>query len=154
MTRYHLIFGMLAFMAGGTLTASAQGINGIRIQNGWARTSATDKSTANIYLEIENQEQTSDELVSVWTSIAESAVVMQPHWQGLKMSLERAHSILLAPGNSLIMRPGAYQITVSGLSHPIHPGQTIPLELHFHHAGRLEYSVKVSNRLIVSKKRN
>lgn len=149
---YALVCATCLLTGGSVSNAHGQGERAVALENGWARKSPTDKSTVNVYLEITNRSTSADELVSIWTPVAETIVVEKPHWRGLKMSMERVHDLTFEPGQKIEFRPGHYQITLAHLSRPLPPGQAIPLELRFRNAGRMEYSVIVSNKLIVSRK--
>jgi copper(I)-binding protein len=150
--RRAVVFGILWLFASSAATcAHAEGPGTIRIQDAWARI-APNHSAIYVYLEIQNRAAVDDEFTSIWTPVAESAVVMKPRWHGLTMTMERVQPLVLKAGATLVMRPGGYQITVTGVTHAVHPGQTVPLELHLRNAGRLEYSVVISNKLLVSRK--
>lgn len=120
----------------------------VEIAHAWARLDRDNKRRATIYFEIANRSDIDETLVSVWTPLADKAALAAPRWEGMRMFMERVDSLEIPAGGEVTLRPGAYQVDVVQLSRRLHPGQTIPLEIRFARAGRMEIRAEISNKLL------
>ena len=150
--KFIFLFLVSAISLGGTVYAQSN-TRSLRIENAWARLSTKGDRTAVVYFEIWNGSDRADELMSVWTPIAEKAVIMYPNWKGLKMTMERASTLKIEAFEKIIFRPGMHQIDLTGLTRELHTGQSIPLEIKFRQAGRMELSIPVVNKMIKSQEK-
>jgi copper(I)-binding protein len=142
---------MLAAICASTLGADcwAQSTGrSLVVTNAWARLGRDDRRSATVYFVIANRSDESDALVGVWSPIAEKASLSAPHWRGLNMTMRPLAEIPVSAHGVQQLRPGAQQVDVVQISRELRPGQSIPLELRFEKAGRVEVSAVISNRLL------
>ena len=59
------------------------------------------------------------------------------------MQMREVPAIDLPPGKPVTLKPGGLHIMMMGLKHPLQPGQSVPLTLHFEKSGTREVSAAV-----------
>lgn len=142
------IFPAREYEAVAAETVAAGPSRSVEIAHAWARLGRDNKRLATIYFEIVNSSDNDDALVSVWTPTADKAAMAVPRWEGMRMFMERVESIEIPAGSLVVLKPGGYQVDIIQLSRPFRPGETIPLEIRFARAGRMEIRAEISNKLL------
>lgn len=144
-----LLTGLVVLLASTVLVpALGETLRGIRINEPWARSSGERGVSPNIYFDVTNHADTEDEIVSLWTSVADAAVIMEPHWHGMKMTMERVTSLRIGAGETISMHPGGYQVTLVHPKEFLRAGRVIGMEIRFRKAGTIEFTVPMTNRLL------
>jgi copper(I)-binding protein len=62
--------------------------------------------------------------------------------------MEQQREVDIPANTTVQFRPGRYQLTLAGLSRQLRPNTTVPLELRFERAGRVDVTMKVVNKLL------
>jgi copper(I)-binding protein len=133
-------------IAGATSAAMAQETHraALRIVHAWARATVPGQPAAAVYLTIDNQGKTADQLIALSSPVADAAALHTMAMQGDVMQMREAANVSVAPGTSLAMKPGdGYHIMLTGLHQPLTAGQPVPLQLRFRKAGKLRVMVNV-----------
>lgn len=148
-SRIRLLLCLLTLALGVTESdVLAQTGRPITVREAWARLDRDNRRMATVYFLIENAASESDALVGVWTPIADKATMSVPHWRGMLMSMRGVDEIAVPANGWVMLRPGAYQVDILQLAYAMRPGQSIPLELRFARAGRVEITAVISNKLL------
>jgi len=98
---------------------------------------------AALYLEIANHGATDDELLGVASSSAKRAELHRQVDHGGITTMEEIESLAIPAGGTVHMHPGGHHVMLLGIEHPLNPGETVPLELRFRHAGTRNYYATV-----------
>lgn len=96
-----------------------------------------------LYLTISNRGSTEDELQGITTPIAERAELHSQVDHGGITTMEEATSLQVPAEGHLALEPGGYHVMLIGLRRPLSPGDTVPLEIHFRHAGTIQHHATV-----------
>jgi hypothetical protein len=107
----------------------------------WARPTAGAGTTAAAYFTLTNH-GAADELVGASTPVASASVHETINDNGV-MKMRPVASIALAPGKTVMFRPGGYHVMLTGLHAPLKAGESFPLTLTFAHAQPITVTVKV-----------
>lgn len=107
----------------------------IRLANAIIAAPAAGGEVAALYLDIANHGTSDDELLAVSTILAERAELHRQVDHGGMTSMEEIEALSIPVDGRLTMHPGGYHVMLIGLKRPIASGETVPLELHFRHAG-------------------
>jgi periplasmic copper chaperone A len=134
---------LLAFAASLLIAAAAAAQSGaVAIENAWARATPGQAETGAAYLTIESP--TPDRLTGVSTPAAKTAELHTMTMEGGVMKMRPLAGIDLPAGQKVTLQPGAMHIMLLGLAHPLLPGQSFPLTLHFEKGGTREVTVAVA----------
>lgn len=129
------------------LTASAgaqQSTSGgapLQVEQPWAR--ASNGTTGAAYLRIANRGSAPDRLVGASTPVAEKAEVHENKIENGVMKMRSVGSIVIGPGQSAVLKPGAEHVMLMGLKQPLKQGESFPLTLKFEKAGDVQVTVHV-----------
>lgn len=135
------------------ITASGQShadtaMRDIELSDVRTRATPKDASTAASYMTITNHGLQGDRLVAIFTPIAETVRIEKTVWRGLTMRMDAVREVDIPAGGQVIFRPGHYQLTLVNITHQLRPNTTVPMELRFEKAGRIEVTSKVVNKLL------
>jgi len=116
----------------------------IELSQGWARP-GTKGETGGAYLTIANGTASSDTLIAVNSSVAESAEIHQTiqHDDGT-MSMQRAGQQSIPSGEDLVFKPGGLHIMLMNLNRDLVIGDSLSLTLQFSRVGRKKITVPVT----------
>jgi periplasmic copper chaperone A len=132
---------MLGLALGG---GAARADNGIRIDGAWARATPAAARTGAIYLTITNTGGAPDTIESASTPVADKAELHEMTMEKGVMEMRPVPSLTIAPGKSLVLKPGGYHLMLIGLKAPLKEGQTLPVTVVFAHAGAQQVTVSVA----------
>lgn len=123
----------------------------ISVGPSYARASMPGQKTGGAYLTLENRSTSPDALIAVETPAAGEVEMHVMSMQGNIMRMRQVAAIELAPGATLAMQPGkGYHLMLMGLKAPLKAGQTLPLILHFRHAGTVRAAVPVESAMAMA----
>lgn len=124
------------------LAAPVAAASPISVTDAWSRP-ATD--TGGVFLTITNTGP-ADRLLSVASDVAEhvelhETVRVTPpppaDANSMVMTMRRVPAIAVAADATTVLKPGGYHVMLIALKHPLKPGDDIPLQLTFQHAGTI-----------------
>lgn len=119
-------------------------INGIFVEQAWARVIPGGSKTGAVYLTIHNTAQTNDLLLAVDSPAASHTAVHQSVVENDIAKMKPMPSgVELKSGTEIIMKPGAMHIMLTGLQDASQQDDQLPVTMVFRDAGRLEISVPV-----------
>lgn len=135
----------LAAACGAPQTAQPQPeITTLEVRDGWASPSPGGVDIAAGYLTIANGADAEERLVSVSSPRAASVEIHEMSMDGAVMRMRQIEGGLPIPrGETALFQPGGLHLMFTGVSQPFTPGETIPVRLHFAHAGEVEVSLPV-----------
>ena len=114
----------------------------VEVQKAWAR--ATTGSTGAAYFSLLNKGAAPDRLMALKTPIAEKAELHEDKMHDGIMEMRPVGPLLIAPGQSATLKPGARHVMLIGLKHPLKEGENFPLTLTFENAGDVQIVVAVA----------
>jgi copper(I)-binding protein len=119
-------------------------IEGILIEQAWARLSPGGAKTGAVYLTIHNTSLTDDLLLAVDSAAAQSTAVHQSVVEDdIAKMKPMPFGVEIKSGKEVILKPGAIHIMLTGLSGALQPGDQLPVTMVFREAGSLELDVPV-----------
>jgi len=123
---------------------AARADNGIRIDGAWARATPAAAKTGAIYLTITNTGSAPDTIESASSPAADKTELHEMKMENGVMEMRPIPSLAIAPGKSLVLKPGGYHLMLIGLKAPLKEGQTLPVTVVFAHAGAQQVTVSVA----------
>ena len=115
----------------------------ISVSGAWARAADAGAESA-AYLTITNGQLQDDTLVGASSPVAASASVHQTTSADSGMTgMQRADSVVIKAGQTLVMEPGGYHVMLTGLTQALTVGSTFQLTLTFEKTGPVSVAVEV-----------
>jgi hypothetical protein len=141
MPRY--LWGVAAslFYCVAALAQTGAQTGGIEIKDAWARATPGGAQTGAAYLTLLSP--TGDRLTGVTSPAAEKAELHQMTNDGGIMKMREVTAIDLPPGTPVSLKPGGLHVMLTGLKHPLQPGQSLPVTLQFEKSGTREVNVAI-----------
>jgi copper(I)-binding protein len=138
-----IVMGM--FLAAPALSqAAAAGPPAITVENAWARATPKGARVAVGYLTIKNDGETPDRLVSARASFAGKTELHQSSMtDGMMKMRPVAAGIEIPSKGDVTLGPGGYHFMFMDLAAPLNEGDTVPGELVFERAGKVDVVFKV-----------
>lgn len=96
-----------------------------------------------LYLTVSNRGSADDELLQITTEVAERTELHRQVDHGGITAMEEMSSLPIPAAGHLVLEPGGYHVMLLGLQRNLIPGDTVPLELRFRHAGTLRHYATV-----------
>lgn len=119
-------------------------IEGILVEQAWARVMPGGSRTGAVYLTIHNTSLTDDLLLAVDSAAAQSTAVHQSIVEDdIAKMKPMPFGVEVKSGTEVILKPGSMHIMLTGLSAALEPGTSLPVEMVFREAGKLEIDVPV-----------
>jgi hypothetical protein len=147
MRAWFALFAILLPVAAFAQTNGAQtsGVQtgGIEVQQAWARATPGTLKTGAAYFTVDNTGGASDRLMSVATTVAESASLHEEKMDGGMMTMRPLGPVTIEPGKSLTLKPGGDHLMLEGLKKPLKEGDHFSLTLTFEKAGARQVDVAV-----------
>ncbi|MBR0673739.1 copper chaperone PCu(A)C [Neoroseomonas soli] len=114
----------------------------IAIGHPWSRAAGANATGAG-FMRLRNTGTQPDRLLSASASIAR-AVELHTHVRdGDVMRMRPVEAIVIAPGETVELRPGGYHVMLVGLAQPLVQGTRVPLTLRFERAGEIQVELAV-----------
>jgi copper(I)-binding protein len=98
---------------------------------------------AAVYLWISNGGSKADSLVAISSPIAAKAEMHSSTTAHGVMLMRPVEAVVIPPGATIKIEPGALHLMLQGLQHPLEPGAAFSLTLEFRDAGMLVVQVPV-----------
>lgn len=130
----------VAFAACGSDSKSGDTESGggkLTVANAWARSSPMLAKAGAAYVDIENESDTDDALVSasVADTIAMKTELHETISEGGAMKMQMVEKIVVPKGKTVTLKPGGYHIMLMELKEPLQEGATVDVTLEFEKAG-------------------
>ena len=113
----------------------------VEITDAWARATPGGAQNGAAYVTL--MSPTGDRLTGVSSPVAEKAELHQMTNDGGIMKMREVTAIELPPGTPVSLKPGGLHVMLMGLTHPLQPGQSVPMTLQFEKSGTREVDVTV-----------
>ncbi len=142
MRRVMIVLLTLLGLTAGALAAETK-VGEVVIHDPWARASLGASGTSAAYMTIEVTGDHPDRLIGAASPIAKHA---QLHAEVMDNGIARmrpVEAVEVAPGTPTVLAPGGLHIMLMGVQGKLVAGQTMPLELTFETAGKIELEVPI-----------
>lgn len=123
--------------------ASATESGGIETHAAWAAPTPGGVDVSAGYLTLRNTGVETDRLLGAESPRAGRVEVHDMIMDGAVMRMRRAESLVLDPGEEVLLAPGGQHLMFYQLSEPFTEGQEIPVRLRFERAGDVDVSLQV-----------
>lgn len=137
------IFLSALAVAGGARAQHGVAAGEVRIEQAWARATATRARNGAAYFTLVNTGRDVDRLVAVAAPVARKAELHAHAMKDGIMSMRRADGIEIHPGTPTVLRPGGTHVMLMGLKKPLRRGERFPLTLTFERGGSVAVTVAV-----------
>jgi periplasmic copper chaperone A len=145
MKKTALLLVILASLVG---TAKAGEATDLMIVNVELPASLVPTATSGVlYFTVMNHGAVDDELISVATPRAKSAMLHENRMEGDVMKMEMLMSIDIPPGGTVTLDKGGRHVMLTGLDAPLKDGEVVPVELTFENAGVVRIDAVVTKSL-------
>lgn len=125
--------------ASGELMPVMVHLGDLLIENPWTRATPPAAPTAAGFLSVTNHGSEPDRLIGASVPFVEEVQVHEMVMDGDLMRMQRLEDgIEIAPGETVVLKPGGYHLMMIGLGHPIAAGEDVPVTLTFKKAGSVE----------------
>ena len=101
-----------------------------------------------VFLKITNHGAQLDRLVGAYSPACDSVLIETPVWSGYRMHMETLKAVDLPPGRLVKFQPSKYKVTLVTMKQHMKPNMSVPIELQFEKAGRIEATLRVVNKLL------
>ena len=115
-------------------------LDGLHLLHAW--TPAPEGSSALIFVEIENESDTPAILLGADTDIAQKVELVGFRLKDGAGVYEPLPQLPIAPGNTLVLKPNAVALQVTGLTSHLHKGDAFDIHVEFQR-GEVEMTVQV-----------
>ncbi len=115
------------------------------VKSAWSRELPPSATVGAAFLSLSNHTDQADRLLSAESSIAEVTELHAHEHEGDVMRMVKVDSIEIPAHSDLTLEPGGYHIMLIDLHKPLVAGQTLPLTLHFEHAGQVDVTVQIKS---------
>lgn len=103
-------------------------VPGVRITDPWIRINpAGDLAAA--YLTLHNDSHRALTVIGAHTVLAAHAMIHESAVIGGQSRMRARGKLVVPPGGTLRFAPGGLHIMLTGLAHPLHPGEAVQLDL-------------------------
>lgn len=119
-------------------------IGAIEISQPWSRATPSTAPSAGGFLTLTNKGDTPDRLVAIESPAANQTQVHEMKMDGAVMRMrELDNGIVLAPGQTVELKPGGFHVMFTGLKAPFVKDQKVAATLVFEKAGRIDVEFQV-----------
>ena len=119
-------------------------IGSIEIGQPWSRATPSTAPSAGGFLTLTNRGDAPDRLVSIECPSAKQAELHEMKMDGAVMRMrELENGIVIAPGQTVELKPGNFHVMFIGLKAPFVKDQKVPATLVFEKAGRIDVEFQV-----------
>lgn len=116
----------------------------LQISQAWSRATPPAAITGAGYLTIRNTGKSADRLVGGSTPVAAKLEIHEMSMTGGVMRMRPVKGgLAIAPGQSVILKPGGYHLMLIGLKRPLKAGERLPVTLTFERTGAVETELEV-----------
>jgi periplasmic copper chaperone A len=145
MTRTAVLLALALAIGASNAVAEDYNIGTLQIGNPWTRATPKGSTVAGGYMKITNKGSAPDRLVGGSAAVAGRfevhSMVME---QGVAKMRPVEGGLVIGPGETLELKPGALHVMLTGLKQPLEKGRKVKGTLEFEKAGKvdIEYSVE------------
>lgn len=115
----------------------------LHIEDAWARPSPGGVDVAAGYLTIVNGAGAGDELIAAESPRAERVEVHEMVMDGAVMQMRAVATLPIGAHDQVTLAPGGRHLMFTGVKQPFTPGEEIPVDLTFVHAGKIHVTIDV-----------
>ena len=124
--------------------APAHADDSVTVTQAWARATPGTVKTGAIYLTATNNGMAADRLVGASSPAADKVELHEMAMDNGVMKMRPVKSLTIAPGKSVVLKPGGYHVMLTGLKAPLKEGDTVPLTLRFEKAGAIAVTAQIA----------
>ena len=117
--------------------------SGLRADAGWVRALPASARNSAAYLRLTNESGEPISIIGARSDAARSVEIHETTTGDGMTGMRRLERIVVAPGDSLDLKPGAAHIMLIGLAEPLVEGSEVPLTLELSSGATLELSLPV-----------
>ena len=139
-----LITATLAVLA---VPAGAQDykVGALEITRPWTRATPATAQAGGGFLTVTNKGTTPDRLIAARSTVSDRVEVHEMRMDGNVMKMrELDKGLEIAPGATVVLKPGSYHIMFMGLKAPIAKDSMVPVTLVFEKAGSIDVEFKAA----------
>lgn len=120
-------------------------LGSLEISQPWTRATPATAQSAGGFLTITNKGTTPDRLIAARSSVAPKVEIHEVRMEGNVMKMrELDKGLEIAPGATVMLKPGGYHIMFMGLKAPIAKDVEVPVTLVFEKAGSIDIALKAA----------
>ena len=135
---------VLAILTACFMMATSQAMAAsIKVTNVWAAAQSDVEKPGAVFMEITNDGDQGDTLVSIVTSVAESAQPHKTKMKGDKMRMRKTKGLDIPAGATVVLKHGELHVMLMGVKRPLVPGESFQLTLNFQNDGAVTVDVPV-----------
>jgi copper(I)-binding protein len=135
---------LASLLLGTAPAAHAAGTAALSVENGWVRWLPNNLPAAG-YLTIKNNGDKAVDLNDASSPDYDSVMLHQTVSNGSTSKMEMVHQVTVPAHGMLNVAPGGYHFMLEGAKHPIKPGDTVKLELHFSDGAAVDTTLRVKS---------
>jgi periplasmic copper chaperone A len=152
MTIFHAKFGFVAAIALAVPVALPQfakaadyDVGSIHISQPWSRATPKGASTGSGYMTITNKGTMPDKVSCVSSDASAQCQIHTMTMENGVMKMRPVEGGLeIAPGATVMLKPGGLHVMLLDLKHPLEPGQSVKATLKFDHAGTVDVEYPIA----------
>jgi periplasmic copper chaperone A len=141
--QYALMAILPVVCSAGSLSAQTSSEHTIAVANAWARATPAGSTTAVVYMTLVNSGKNMDRLLGGATPVAEKVRFHSNINDNGVMRMRELDAIDIAPGASVLLKPGSTHAMMIGLKKTLREGQSFVLSLEFEKAGKIDVVVSI-----------
>lgn len=107
----------------------------IKVMDAWLRSSPMVTGNGAVYMQLINEGNSPDRLLSAEGDVAEAIEIHQTQMEGDVMKMRPVQSIEVPAGGAVKLEPGGYHIMLINLKEELVPGDKLTLTLNFAESG-------------------
>jgi hypothetical protein len=115
----------------------------LHIEDAWAAPTPGGVDVSAGYFTIVNGADTDDQLIGAESPRAEHVDVHEMTMEGSVMRMRAIASLAISAHDQVTLSPGGRHLMFTGVKQPFTPGEQIPVELSFAHAGKIRVTFDV-----------
>ncbi|MDI1284612.1 MAG: copper chaperone PCu(A)C [Reyranella sp.] len=120
-------------------------LGSLEISQPWTRATPATAQSAGGFLTITNKGTTPDRLIAARSSVAPKVEVHEMRMDGNVMKMrELEKGLEIAPGATVMLKPGGFHIMFMGLKAPVAKDSLVPVTLVFEKAGSIDIELKAA----------
>ena len=135
----------IAFCLSAPAFAQDYKLGALEISQAWTRATPATAQSAGGFLTITNKGTTPDRLTSASSPVSAKVEVHEMRMDGNVMKMrELEKGLEIAPGATVMLKPGSFHIMFMGLKAPVAKDAQVPLTLVFEKAGTINIELKAA----------
>jgi len=134
---------IVSLQVAGSPTESPENPSGLRVEGGWVRALPASAPNSAAYLRLTNESSEPISIVGASSDAARSVEIHETSTRDGVSAMRRLERIVVAPGGTVDLKPGAAHIMLIGLSEPLAEGSEVSLTLELSNGATLELNLPV-----------